>query len=715
MCPCDPLDVNLDPSGPSGPALPGFGVPFSLNLNGINDFLDGMPEDLLDLLDKLSLLIPPGALTPNLNPNFGKDAFDAILKLIDQFMPFLMLYKFFMPLLNMIICILEVLCSLNNPFKVIRAIRRLFRNCIPAFLNLFPIFALIIMIISLLLLLLALIEYIIQQILKLIDLILRNLRALNAAFRDGDANSILAITTKIGALLCFFQNLFVLLSVFTAIFQIFRDILKLSASIPPCDNSSGDEDGCCTPDVCPEIVQNDYTRITGTFQYLRAVTINTGLSLPSWYGNFSIPVRSEGWQLFDTSQTQSEEFINIVDAYDIPGNDKPSFFPTDGVYNESSNVRDVPYAVDMKILYNPSTFGRDGYEGRYVTFKDCIVTAPPTRISTNADGTTTAVSQGVFNIVGGLGYEEDGSILLGFESDGITQSAKQATITTFFHVKNRDTTEQILLSSDGYTTTDVEYTFKPNFEFLYKKQLVSAGCQEDLALDKNIINGAYAGDVAVMTEEIKGIMDSDNFPDPQAVSDGLSAALDAFRADMTESGANDFVNTSNAILGKMKDDTNLALVSISSAGISPCDSNIIISTPIQFTTKPIIITVSLNERNGSPLVKGFPAETAKKIANKIIGYTTFGNISRFEYDNSSSFIANLTSNEAGAGILTVSFDNQFLCINTIPQDLDVAPSVDIKEVNFEFVKTTHAGSPLVSDDGQPRRGADDVARDGKIG
>jgi hypothetical protein len=63
MSPCSPNDVSIDvPDGPGGPAIPGFGPPFSPKLPNINPFPDGFPEDLLDLLDKLQLLVPPGAL-----------------------------------------------------------------------------------------------------------------------------------------------------------------------------------------------------------------------------------------------------------------------------------------------------------------------------------------------------------------------------------------------------------------------------------------------------------------------------------------------------------------------------------------------------------------------------------------------------------------------------------------------------------------------------
>src|ERR1035437_7480603 len=145
------------------------------------------------------------------------------MKLLDQFMPFLLLYKFFLPVLNIIICIIEVLCSLMNPFALIRAITRLFRTCIPELLAIFPVFAMVIMAISLLLLLLSLIEYLVEQVLKLVKVLLRNINALNNAFQSNNENGVLAIAKKIGALLCMFQNLFVLFAVFNIIIQVIKD------------------------------------------------------------------------------------------------------------------------------------------------------------------------------------------------------------------------------------------------------------------------------------------------------------------------------------------------------------------------------------------------------------------------------------------------------------------------------------------------------------
>src|ERR1035437_7408688 len=230
---CGPISFP-SPSGPSGPAIPGFGVPFS-PINISFGLPAGMPEDLLAILCSLNFLIPSGSLSASLSLNFGIDIFDGILTLLNQFMPFLMMYKFFLPILNIIICIIEVLCSLVSPFALIGALDRLFTQCIPAFLNLFPIFALIIMIISILLLILALIEYILSMVFKLTLSLQGNIIGLISAFEISNTVGILAIASKLGDLLCVFQNLLVLLAFFDIIIQAIKDILALGFSIPPCE------------------------------------------------------------------------------------------------------------------------------------------------------------------------------------------------------------------------------------------------------------------------------------------------------------------------------------------------------------------------------------------------------------------------------------------------------------------------------------------------
>lgn len=708
--PCNPSDVTINiPDGPSGPHIPGFGTPYALPIPDIAIVPNSFPEDLLDLLNKFQFLIPSGALKPSLNPNFSKDIFDAIMDLLDKFFPFLMLYKFFLPILNIIICIIEVLCSLTNPFKVVRALKRLFRVCIPEFLNLFPIFALIIMIISLLLLLLALIEYIIEQILKLIKTLLRNINALVKAFNNADKNAIIAIAKKIGSLLCAFQNLFVLLSLFNIIIQIFKDILGMLFSIPPCDDSTPDDaDACCTPDVCPAIIKNsNYTRVTGQLQYFKQYGFDTGTVIPG-FGNINYDLRTESWQLFDNNQELAQKFINIVDAYDVPGipsvpgfppnllpglQFKPTFFPTDVSYDQNTSPKQAAYTVDVKLTYNPANWGRAG-STRTIVFKDCIMKLAPTTLLKGFDNSTTEVSNGVVYLVGGLGYEEDGTILTGFEADGVTPITNQATLNNFLHMPSTFSVTPTL-ANDGVLFTDVEYTFKPNLPTLISKNLVTAGCEPTFALNRAYVSNILAGDIGLKIAQLNQTFNGSTnqngdfvpFPNPLATQECLQNSITALRANLTTEGVAEFQSTATLCLETLKEQTNQAIISLIGIGFEACSSTYSLEPSLQFTSQPITVSVELKERNKLSLTSNLPSSVADELAKQIKGHVTFGSISDFTYDGSGLFTANITSDIAGKGDLMISFDNNTFCVNNLPENIDEDPSRTLQSLAYQFVYT----------------------------
>lgn len=726
MAPCNPSDVSITPPEvPSGPAIPGFGVPFVLKIPDISPFPDGFPEDLLEVLDKLQLIIPPGVLKPALNPNFGKDVFDGIMKLLDQFFPFLMLYKFFLPLLNLIICVIEVLCAIANPFKLKRAVRRLFRRCIPAFINLFPIFAMIIMLISLFLLLLALIEYIIEQIAKLVNQLLLNINALVRSFQNNDQNSVLAIAKKLGSLLCIFQNLFVLLSIFNVIIEVIREMLSLSFHLPPCDGGdSNGADGCCTTDVCPSIVQSNYLRETGTLQYITQGTYRqTGIGF-----TFDSVDRSESWQIFDTNQLQTQEFINIVDAFDVTNvSPKPIFFPTDSVYSAQTAPAQAAYTVDLKFFYNPQNWGRTG-NSRFIRFTNCIVTKIPSRTVVNADNTLQTVNSGVLTLAGGLGYEDDGvTVLTGFAPDGVTPIGNQATLENFLHKPATIGVNSFPIydgNSDGYTFSDISYIFKPVLETLLSKNIITLGCEPDLANDKNFINTIYAGDLGVKTALVNDLINNRNpnisFPNPNQTLECLSAALTALRANMTPAGVAQFQATAAVCLGKLKDDTTNSVTTLIGLGFDPCKSNFSLDPTVQFTSKTIKVYVNLKETNGLSLTAGLPTSVANNLAERIKAHMTFGDITNFTYDGSSSFTADISSVSAGKGSIMISFDNNILCTNSIPDNLDSELVHTLQSLDYQFIYTPTSASSAgtlsdvanINTDGQPRRDEGDLSRAG---
>lgn len=702
MSPCSPSDVSFPtPTTPSGPPIPGVGIPFALPFPNISPFPAGFPEDLQDVFNTLQLLIPPGSIRPALHPNYGKDIYDGIMTLLDQFFPFLMLYKFFLPILNLIICIIEVLCALMNPFALIGAINRLFSQCIPAFLNLFPIFALVIMVISILLLLLSLIEYILNQVLKLVNDVLRNINALTKSFQDADANSVMAIALKLGSLLCVFQNLFVLLSVFTAIIDVIKEMLQLAFSIPPCQGSStSNQNACCTPYTCPTIVQGDYTNTTGTLQYLPQVELINNSFL-----GFSQTLRNESWQLFDNVQTQAQAFSNIYNAFDITGiTPKPVFFPTDSNYTASTSPNQAAYTINLRLFYNPANWDRTGTP-RYIRFTNCIVLQVPSSNLINYNNSTTSVPNAVVSLAGGLGYEDDGStVLTGFATDGVTPISSQATLGNFIHNAPVQTYSNSL-PNDGYTFSDATYTFQPNIEVLLSKQLVTLGCVPSVALNRTFVNTTLFGNVALQTTLLNDLVNSPSFPNTNTAMQCLTTAVLDLRNNLTAAGAANFQTATTVCLNNLQNDTNSALATLIGIGFNACQSTLAISPTVQFTSSTIEVTVNLNENNGIALTQNIPASTASMIASQLTPYITFGEISSFVYDGYQSFVAQLSSTSPGSGEIMVAFDNQILCTNTVSTDPTVSPTHTLQTFAYEFIYT-----PGVVP-GIPRRDAGDVSRD----
>lgn len=346
--PCSPPTTNITP-GPSPAGIAGFGSPFAPSTpSGLPSLPAGQPEDLNALFSALQFLTPANVLKPSLHSTYDRTPLDAIMSLLNQFMPFLSLYNMLLPVLNIIVCIIEILCALLNPFALISKIQNLFRVCIPQFLALFPQFALIVMILSLINLLIALLEYIIIEVTNLVAIIQKNINTIQRALTLADDRSILSATEKIGNVLCAFQNLFVYLSLFETILAVIQTIIKLLFPIPPCsDNSS-----CCTSDVCPAFIRNntDIIASTGTLQYYPEAAIGATV------GPVVIPIfveRSESWQFYDTSATTLLAFYNITKAYDLPDGYTTIFFPTDASYSASTPPNQAPYLVSLRVFYNP--------------------------------------------------------------------------------------------------------------------------------------------------------------------------------------------------------------------------------------------------------------------------------------------------------------------------------------------------------------------------
>lgn len=701
--PCSAPSTDLGP-GASPTPIQGFGVPFSLPASSSQPAIpSNQPEDLNALFAALEFILPANTLKAPLSPNYDRTVFDVIMKLLDGFMPFLALYKFFLPILKMIICIIEVICSLLNPFKLVEKIQKLFRECLPELLSLFPSFALVVMILSILNLLIALITYIITEVTNLANIIQENIKIIERAFTIADDRSILTATQKIGNVLCSFQNLFVLLSLFETFIAVFQEILKLVFSIPPCsDNSST---SCCTPDVCPAFIKNntDIKASTGTLQYFNEVSIDSGLTLPVGFAPITFDIRKESWQFYDSALSTELAFINITHAFDLPDGYNTVFFPTDANYTASTNPTQVPYLVNLRLFYNPTTFGiMDPKGARFIRINSCIVLNAPSTSLSNFDNSTTTIANGVLNLAGGLVFEDD-------NFTQITINGTQATLNTLIHQASESgIIPPPLRPTDGVLFSNVTYDFIIQHPILLSKSLITLGCIPSVNMDRTFINTVFSNANFALLNNLV-------LPDVTGTHLCLSTAVAGLQNNVSTQALATFQATTTACLSNLQDQATTTATALIGIGFDPYKSTFTITPTVQFTTQAIQVTVTLNESNGASLSTNLSTSVADSVAKNISATITLGDISNFVYDGYSTFTANITSPSTGSGTIMVAYEHQTISTLNIPSDLTQSPSITPNSLSYKFVyspigsdvKNTSVGDTF----GEPQFDRSDVARE----
>ena len=693
MSPCNPIDqFAFDP----GPAPLSFNIG-SIQLPSLDIPFPDLPlDDLQALFDALTMLMPYGPSKPTFHPDVLNDLMAAIMSLLNQFLPFLALYKFFLPVLNLILCIIEVLCAIPHPFKLIRALRKLFRNCIPEFLNLFPFFAIILMIIALILLIIALIEYIIQRIIIIIETILRNIILLSKAATALNQDSIIAIVKKIGDLLCVLQNLFILFAIFNTIIQIIKALLGLSFKIPPCDSNDGD--GCCTPEVCPAFIRDNETiqTSTGVFQYLGEIGLDSGLVLPMGFPPIFSVIRPESWQFYDASLDQNHEFFNITHAFDLPPDFQDTvFFPQGTAYDATTKYTGVPYYIDFQVTYDPTVFGRSPGT-RPVKISKCIVVAPPVAGVSNWNSVLVPPTNGTLNLIGGTITELDGSPIIN-PLTGVVY-----TLRDFFHqpVNNYGITPTI---SDPVVFSGLTYTFTINHPILVSAGLITIGCVPSVAAERDHLAVTVGAQFNANGAKLAGIVGL--LPDVAAAQQCVVNAITTYRKSVSTASTLKFKADVLACLSGLRASAVTALLETVAAGYDPHQSTFTVDPPIQFTTGTIQVSVALKEASGNSMTTKLPADIAAELALNLTAITSFGTIDGFVYDGSEFFIVEISSEEAGNGQIQIAFNNSIIGVLNNPADINILPSIVLTSAPYTFVQSQilHGG------DGAPRRDDTDVS------
>lgn len=712
--PCSPNDNQINVEVPPPPTIPGFGIPFSPIQIPLPQF--DLPtkliEDFAGLIQALGALFPSGEFLPIPDLNM-KGIFDFLSNVLTQIAPYLSLYNFFLALLNMIKCIIDVLCAIPNPFAVAEKLIVLFTECLPPFLNLFPFLALIAMIIALLLLILALIEYIINTILAIIEAILRNIEIFVDAARYANAEAILAAVNKIAMVLCFLQNVLAFLLAIAAIINVIKSIAQF-AGVTFC--SDEDEDGCCPVTICPPFIKNTPDGIpvsSGQLIYLKqvgldpvkafkldpndpedAITIETFNTL----GLLS-PIRKERWQIFDKSIGEAQYPISSIYTPVIPivGGD---FWAETVTITKKTSPQRAQYTADLTFEVNPSQFDNTFTDTKGIrTFKakDCVVVERPYQFAYKYNSTEnvdafatrdlTKGFTGVLSVSGGKIFEigTDGS-----ETEYMIGS-EQATLDNFVY-KTPTSSLELPSTDDAIVIDNIQFIWKPNAPALAGYNVTTFGCIPEVSIEKNILNSI------IVAEGIQPVADKlPALPDVEGTYQCVNSALETFRKDISPAGAAIFQSAAIACLNKLKADTINTITAAVIAAASPYKTEFTLDSDLQFTNAGILVNVFLKDGAGTLLTSKLPEECATSIASKISADISLGTISDFAYDGISSFVANLFSTVPGDGRIAIIFDGKVLSKYNITTGNGQPSSIEENVKTYTFVAAVEE-SPVRRDE-----------------
>jgi hypothetical protein len=793
--PCSAADNSINVAIPPPPNIPGFGpavAPLGYTIPGFElptEFI----EDILALTQQLGALFPSGLFKPNFDGGM-KDVLDGIANLLSQLAPFLSFYNFILAALRLIVCIIEVLCAIPNPFAVASKLKVLFAECLPPFLNLFPYFALIAMILALLLLILALIQYIVQVVIALIQELLANLLVFADAQALQDGQAAIAIATKIASLLCILENILAILIAIAAIIQIIQALAQFGG-IAICDEA--DDTGCCAPEICPPFIRDNFEIPVTTGELVYYSKIEPDLSslglpatlLPLVASNISL--RQERWQLFDTDTDPNIPIASIITPTLANFFGGQAFWPPQD-FTAETRPQNAPWTVDLTLTVDPGIWNPSDTGGaREFTITDCIVVRQPyvglVPWNNSPLGGTTGIpipngTTGTFNIEGGLVFEADGSeyqinkvaksgidgvvsvsgnqaslssasVTFDASSDVgrsvvLTSGADQgqyvitAIINGSLVFSNPDggfiggsgvnfevvDVEQATLNSfifeppqsldnfpavdDGYVVEDVQFNWKPNHAALAGYNLITVGCFPGVTVEKAAVNAFQAAQgIEPVIERLPDAPDGQRFPSTGALPNITGAqeciqnAINQLRTDINADTVADFQAEVETCLADLQNQTLFTYCNTLLAGVSIFQSSFSLDTDLQFTTRPINLSIILRDAGGTVISNNIPEECLDDILNALEGEITLGVLSDFTYDSTNgTFDATIVSENVGQGEVRMLFNGQVFSDFIEGPDFDTPSEIQETVIPYEFV----------ADVDQPaeRRDATDVAQGG---
>lgn len=715
MSPCSPSDttINIGPSPSIG--IPGFPtLPISavqLPIKGVD-----LPNigSVLDLINEFTANFGSYSFKPNLDEGVNS-VLSALMNIFNQIAPFLALYNFIQPVLNIIVCICEILCALLNPFKLYRAMRKLFKQCIPNLIRMLPFMALLAMILSVLLLILALVEYIIAMVENLIKDLIANIKTLANGLSLQDDDAVSATARKIAQLLCLMENLFAVFVALGAIISVIQSLANIGGRAPCGGGSSPsiDSESCCSSDVCPPYIADNpdgIVGISGELIYYNRIDTDVrgifGSLTPQQASSFNLPaIRGESWQFINQETNQPYPFSDIITAI----GDGDQFFPEGVTFNKNTKPTKAPYTLDLTFNeFDPGVFNlSDHGHSRNFIIRNVIITQKPYIGVVDFDNrlNTALNSTGTFTLAGGLVYEKTSDLSSDFP---YIINGVQATIENFIH--NDPKFGYLPSVDDGYILGDVGFTLNINHEVLVGYSLITLGCIPEIATERFIANtriesvGFDAIAIKLPPVGPNGIL-----PDVLGAQQCTINAIAKLRQSVSPATVAVFQAEIEACLNQLKSETLESYCNILRAGVSIYESTIETNTDVEFITRKIIASVQLLDTNGTIISTNIPSTCVPLMESLLKGKITLGSISDFKYDGYSTFNANIESKISGKGILNVTFDSNTFKEILNADDNNVTTVMQDRTLNYQFVNANVISKTVADYEEQVRRDESDVA------
>lgn len=206
------------------------------------------------------------------------DKLDANMSIYGQMTPFLSSFKTLLIIIRVIVCIIDVICALINPFQLITAIIALM-DCIIDLLSLFPQLAVPIMILSFLQNFIGFIQTFIPQIEAYAFSLVNAELAIVKAKLDQDFAALSAGEQQAFAITKQINDAVALLQPALQIIQIFKDLLTFAMHFPCASNQGSSQGNGCPPQHIQDLIDS-----SGDTNFVQAQLKKAGL-IPGQYPN----------------------------------------------------------------------------------------------------------------------------------------------------------------------------------------------------------------------------------------------------------------------------------------------------------------------------------------------------------------------------------------------------------------------------------------------